>query len=138
MSQRARPQPERQSTHAPRPNRDPAALERVRALVAALPETSEKLAWGGPTFRVGRQARMFAMYVDDHHGDGRIALWCRAPDGVQELLVDADPERFFRPPYVGPQGWIGIRLDRAVDWGEIADFLADARRLAIAPAKRRR
>lgn len=70
------------------------------------------------------------MYLDDHHGDGRTALWVKAPPGVQELLVEAEPERFFRPPYVGPSGWIGIRLEGAVDWGEITDFLADGYRLA--------
>jgi hypothetical protein len=74
------------------------------------------------------------MYLDDHHGDGRIALWIKAPAGVQELLVEAEPERFFRPPYVGPSGWIGVRLDGAIDWAEIADFLADGYRLA-APKK---
>lgn len=126
------------STHPPRPNRRPTTLARVRALIAALPETSEKVAWGGPTFRVGRAERMFAMYLDDHHGDGRVALWCRAPAGLQELLVDAEPQRFFRPPYVGAQGWIGIRLDGAVDWDEIAAFLADAHGLATAGRRSRR
>jgi len=110
------------SKHPLRPLRRPKLLQRVRALVAALPETSEKLAWGGPTFRVGRAQNMFAMFLDDHHGDGRIAIWCKAPAGVQELLVEAEPERFFRPPYVGPNGWIGIRIDgTAVDWEEIAE-----------------
>ena len=121
------------SKHPLRPLRRPKLLQRVRALVAALPETSEKLAWGGPTFRVGRAQNMFAMFLDDHHGDGRIAIWCKAPAGVQELLVEAEPERFFRPPYVGPNGWIGIRIDgTAVDWEEIADFLADAWRMTAA------
>jgi len=121
------------SKHALRPLRRPKLLERVRALVGALPETSEKLAWGGPTFRVGKAQSMFAMFLDDHHGDGRVAIWCKAPPGVQELLVEAEPERFFRPPYVGPNGWIGIRIDgAAVDWEEIADFLADAWRMTAA------
>jgi hypothetical protein len=114
--------------HPSRPNRRPQLLERVRAICLAWPESSEKVAWGGPTFRV--KEKLFAMYLDDHHGDGRIALWVKAPPGVQELLVEAEPERFFRPPYVGPSGWIGIRLDGSVDWSEIADFLADGYRLA--------
>lgn len=114
--------------HPARPNRRPRLLERVRAICLAWPESAEKIAWGGPTFRV--KDKLFAMYLDDHHGDGRIALWVKAPPGVQELLVEAEPERFFRPPYVGPSGWIGIRLDGGVDWGEIADFLADGYRLA--------
>ena len=115
-------------SHPPRPNRRPALLERVRAICLPWPQASEKVAWGGPTFRV--KDKLFAMYLDDHHGDGRIALWVKAPPGVQELLVEAEPERFFRPPYVGPSGWIGIRLDGPVDWSEIADFLADGYRLA--------
>ena len=118
--------------HPPRPNRRPDLLEQVRSVCLAWPETSEKVAWGGPTFRV--KDKLFAMYLDDHHGDGRVALWVKAPAGVQELLVEAEPERFFRPPYVGPSGWIGIRLDGTVDWSEIGDFLADGYRLA-APKK---
>ena len=114
--------------HPSRPNRRPSLLENVRAICLAWPESSEKIAWGGPTFRV--KDKLFAMYLDDHHGDGRIALWVKAPPGVQELLVEAEPESFFRPPYVGPSGWIGIRLDGTVDWGEITDFLADGYRLA--------
>src|SRR5512139_1373461 len=113
--------------HPSRPNRRPQLLEQVRAICLVWPESSEKVAWGGPTFRV--KDKLFAMYLDDHHGDGRIALWIKAPAGVQELLVEAEPERFFRPPYVGPSGWIGVRLDGAVDWSEIADFLADGYRL---------
>lgn len=119
-------------SHPPRPNRRPDLLDQVRALCLHWPAASEKIAWGGPTFRV--KDKLFAMYLDDHHGDGRIALWIKAPAGVQELLVEAEPARFFRPPYVGPAGWLGIRLDRAVDWSEIADFLADGYRLA-APKK---
>lgn len=114
--------------HPARPNRRPRLLEQVRAICLGWPEASEKIAWGGPTFRV--KDKLFAMYLDDHHGDGRIALWVKAPPGVQALLVEAEPERFFRPPYVGPSGWIGVRLDGAVDWDEITDFLADGYRLA--------
>jgi hypothetical protein len=63
------------------------------------------------------------MFMDDHHGDGRLALWCAAPAGVQEALVEAEPGRYFRPPYVGHRGWLGVRLDRAPDWAEIAERL---------------
>lgn len=118
--------------HPPRPNSRPKLLDQIRAICLGWPEASEKIAWGGPTFRV--KDKLFAMYLDDHHGDGRIALWIKAPPGVQELLIEAEPERFFRPPYVGPSGWIGVRLDREVDWSEITDFLADGYRLA-APKK---
>jgi len=87
-------------------------LETVRRICLALPEATEKLAWGEPTFRV--KGKLFAMYAnaDNHHGGGRHALWCHAPSGTQEGLVEAAPDRFFVPPYVGKRGWIGVWLDR--------------------------
>ncbi len=88
-------------------------LERVRRICLALPESFEQEAWGEPTFRVRK--RMFAMFANDHHGDGRIALWCNAPLGVQEMLVRSMPEKVFVPPYVGVKGWIGLVLDRCDD-----------------------
>src|SRR5687768_15737190 len=91
------------------------ALARVRRLCLAFPATSEKLAWGAPTFRVGKSGKLFAMFADNHHGDGHKALWCHAPRGKQEVLVGSEPERFFRPPYVGPSGWIGLVLSRFSD-----------------------
>ena len=102
-------------------------LKRVRAVVQALPETSEKLAWGAPTFRV--REKMFAMYLDDHHGDGRLTLWCKAPPGAQEALVHAQPDHFFVPPYVGKGGWIGIHLDRGLEWNAIVALLDQAWRM---------
>jgi hypothetical protein len=99
------------------------SLARARKICLALPEAYEKIAWGAPTFRVA--GRQFAMYLDNHHGDGRVALWCKAPPGAQEILVGADPERFFVPPYVGPAGWIGIHLDKGLDWGVIAGLVRD-------------
>jgi hypothetical protein len=86
-------------------------LGRVRAICLGFPETTERLSHGSPTFFV-RDKKTFVMYLDDHHGDGRLALWCAAPPGVQEELVEEDPERFFRPPYVGHRGWLGVRIDR--------------------------
>ena len=88
-----------------------AATERVRAVSLALPETSERPSHGAPSFFV-REKRCFAMVLDDHHGDGIFGLWVAAPPGNQELLVAADPARFFRPPYVGHRGWLGVRLAR--------------------------
>jgi hypothetical protein len=85
-------------------------LPRVRRICLALPEAHEKIAWGEPTFRV--RDKLFAMFANNHHGDGRIALWCKAAPGAQEDLVAADPKHFFVPPYVGKAGWLGIRLDR--------------------------
>jgi hypothetical protein len=74
------------------------------------------------------------MFLDDHHGDGRLALWTAAPAGVQAEQVDDDPERFFVPPYVGYRGWLGVRLDRDPDWDEVAGIVADAWR-CVAPKK---
>ena len=88
-------------------------LERVRRICLGLPEAAEKEAWGAPTFRIRK--RLFAMYHDNHHGDGRIALWVNAPEGAQGMLVEAAPERIFVPPYMGPSGWIGLHLDRMDD-----------------------
>ncbi len=93
---------------------------RLRALALSLPEATEKEAWGDPTFRV--RDRIFAMVK---RGDGGLSVWLKAPEGVQEMLVEAAPDRFFRPPYVGHRGWIGIRLDRgpAPDWAEVEAHL---------------
>ena len=108
-------------------------LDRIRTICAGLPETSERLSHGHPAFFI-REKRSFAMVLDDHHGDGRFAIWCAAAPGTQELLVDADPEKFFRPPYVGHRGWIGVRLDRGLDWDEIAGILEDAYAEVAPPA----
>ena len=88
--------------------------DRLRAICLALPEAVEKETWGDPTFRV--RDKIFAM---QKAGDGRISLWCKAPPGSQMVLVGADPERFFVPPYVGHRGWIGVRLDHNVDWPQL-------------------
>ena len=110
-----------------------ATLRRIRELCLALPETSERLSHGHPTFFV-REKRAFLMVLDNFHGDGRFALWCAAEEGVQEMLVEADPERFFRPPYVGHRGWLGVRLDRGIHWDELAGIVEDAY-VEVAPAK---
>ncbi len=102
-------------------------LKEVREICLALPETTEKLAWGAPTFRV--RDKLFVHYRDNHHGDGRLAIWCKARPGAQEALVDADPKRFFVPPYVGPSGWVGLRLDVKIDWDQVADLVEEAYRL---------
>jgi predicted DNA-binding protein (MmcQ/YjbR family) len=139
---RARGRPRRRAPTAKKPApkisvvrtpADSAILRRLRAVCLALPEATEKIAWGEPTFRV--RDKMFAMFTDNHHGDGRVALWCKAPPGAQEILVGAAPKRFFVPPYVGHKGWIGVRLDVDVDWDEVADLVADAHGMT-APKKR--
>ena len=107
-------------------------LPRLRALCLALPEVTEKVSHGEPTWFV---RKTFVMYADHHHDD-RLAFWCAAPPGAQEELVAADPERFFRPPYVGGRGWLGVRLDRDPDWDEIAEIVRDAHR-EVAPKELR-
>ena len=103
---------------------DDAILERLRAACLAFPETTEQEAWGDPTFRV--RDKIFAM---QKCGDGRQSVWCKAPAGAQEVLTNADPERFFVPPYVGHRGWIGVRLDGPLDWDELRGLLADVYRI---------
>jgi len=111
------------------PVRDP--LDQVRQICLLLPEAYEKEAWGGPTFRVNR-GKMFVMYVDNHHNDGIIGIWCNAPLGAQAMLIDLDPKRFFKPPYMGPSGWIGMRLDTPrVDWKEVRSIIEDGYRMAL-------
>jgi hypothetical protein len=99
-------------------------LERLRAVCLALPDTSERLSHGAPTFFVRK--RPFVMVLTNHHGDGRFAIWCAAPTGLQQMLVEADSERFFVPPYVGHRGWLGVRLDRGLDWDELTGIVEDA------------
>ena len=107
----------------------PRALARLRKLCLELPEAHEVEAWGEPTFRV--RNKLFAMYADasNHHGGGRPAVWCKAAPGNQRVMMQAAPDRFFVPPYVGPSGWIGIWLDGGADWTELAELLRDAYRL---------
>jgi hypothetical protein len=108
-------------------------LERLREICLGLPETSERLSHGAPAFFV-RGKHVFLMVLTDHHGDERFAIWCPAPDGMQGMLVEADPERFFVPPYVGHRGWLGVRLDRGLDWNELAGIVEDAY-AEVAPPK---
>jgi hypothetical protein len=106
----------------------------LRTLCLALPEAHEVEAWGEPTFRV--RNKLFAMHAsaNTHHGGGRPAVWCKAAPGNQALMVQAAPDRFFVPPYVGPSGWVGIWLDRGVVWEEVAGLLEDSYRL-VAPKR---
>jgi hypothetical protein len=108
------------------------SLARVRKIIAAWPETSEKLSHGAPTWWGGKKT--FATFHPDHHGDGRLALWIKSTFEAQADLVAMDPEVFFVPPYVGPSGWVGVRLDRNADWGMIECLLLDGYRL-VAPKR---
>jgi hypothetical protein len=107
-------------------------LARVRKIVGQWPETSDKLSHGSPTFWGGKKT--FASIADNHHGDGRQALWIKSTRDAQDDLVAANPEIFFIPPYVGPSGWIAIRLDRGVDWGMVESLLEDGYRM-VAPKR---
>ena len=107
-------------------------LDRARAVIAAWPETDERLSHGSPTWWGGRKT--FATWAEDHHGDGRIALWIKSDFDTQEALVEANPDVFFVPPYVGPSGWIGVEVDGEVDWGVVEGLLEDGYR-AVAPKR---
>ncbi|MFJ3794019.1 MmcQ/YjbR family DNA-binding protein [Kitasatospora sp. NPDC090091] len=106
-------------------------VERLRAICLALPAVEERESHGEPTWfgGTGRRARVFTMLADHHHDD-RLAFWCPAPAGAQEALIAEDPTRFFRPPYVGHRGWVGVRLDvEPVDWARVEDLVTDAHAL---------
>jgi hypothetical protein len=98
--------------------------QRIRTLLLALPEVSERPSHGRPAFF--RAKRQFAFYMDRHHDDPHVAVWCAAPEGMQEVLIEGAPEHYFRPPYVGHRGWVGIRLDTGLAWDDVAGALEDA------------
>ena len=102
-------------------------LVRLRKIIGAWPETDERISHGSPTFWGGKKT--FASFHIDHHGDGRMAVWCKATHDTQETLVGAEPRIFFVPPYVGPSGWIGVELDGDVDWSIVAELLEDGYRM---------
>jgi hypothetical protein len=108
-------------------------LERVRRICAAFPEVTEKLSHGEPTFFIRK--RVFAMFDNNHHNEGHIAVWIPAAPGVQQMLIRKWPKKFFLPPYVGVRGWVGVEL-AAIDDEELAANLRDAWTL-IAPPKMR-
>jgi predicted DNA-binding protein (MmcQ/YjbR family) len=126
---------------------DDRLLERLRALCLALPEANERVSHGEPTWFAGK-GKVFAMLDNHHHGARHLAVWLPQPPGGQEALIAADPKRFFRPPYVGPSGWVGVVLDTRPDWRMLAGLIEQAFRhvatrklvaqLDEAPAPRRR
>jgi predicted DNA-binding protein (MmcQ/YjbR family) len=129
----------------PRPRRRPASrraarrpartpVDRLRAICLALPETTEKIAWGEPTWRV--RGRLFAQLDDHHHGADHLAVWLPAPLGEQEAMIFADRARFFRPPYVGHRGWVGVRIDGCPNWAVVARLVEQAYN-HVAPSRRR-
>jgi hypothetical protein len=108
-------------------------LDRLRAICLAFPEVTERPSHGAPTWFVRDKKAFVTFWEHGHHGDEFPHLWCAAPPGAQQELIAANPEQYFRPPYVGHRGWVGVRLDRGPDWAEIAEICADAYR-TIAPA----
>ena len=99
-----------------------ATIARLRKICMALPEANERLSHGEPTWFAGK-GKVFAMLDDHHHGAQHLSVHLPQPLGAQEALIDADPDRFFRPPYVGPSGWVGMVLDTKPDWGEVAGLV---------------
>ncbi|MEO8025759.1 MAG: MmcQ/YjbR family DNA-binding protein [Bryobacteraceae bacterium] len=107
-------------------------LQRVRRICLALPETTETVSHGAPTFFVRK--RVYAMFVNNHHNDGHIAVWIAAQPGVQESLIASEPKTYFRPPYVGVKGWVGIELSE-VDDEELGYHVLEAWRMIEAKQK---
>jgi hypothetical protein len=105
-----------------------AILDRLRAICMALPEAQEKTSHGEPTWFAGPKGKVFAMFDDHHHGAPHVAVWVPAELGVQAALVARDPARFFRPPYVGPKGWVGIVLGGRPSWRDVEDLVRRAYR----------
>lgn len=106
-------------------------IEQLRSICLSFPDATEKESHGEPTWFC---RKVFCRAAVDHHGDGIVGFWAPAAPGVQETMVDEDPVRFYRPPYLGPKGWLGVRLDVDVDWDEVRAIVGDAYRL-VAPKK---
>ena len=106
------------------PARADVALVKLRASCMALPGVTERPSHGMPAWFVGKL--QFAVFSNDHHGDGRIAMVCAAPAGVQAMLVDSNPDAYYVPPYVGHLGWIGVRLDKRLPWSQVAALVESA------------
>lgn len=117
----------RTSTHPIRPlsAADARLVERLRKLCLALPEADERVSHGEPTWFAGK-GKVFAMLDNHHHGSEHLSVWLPQPIGAQEALIEADPARFFRPPYVGVHGWVAVVLDTRPDWDMLAAMIRDA------------
>jgi hypothetical protein len=120
----------KRTTKPQHPDQGEKQIERVRRICLALPGATEKLSHGEPTFFV---KKVFAMCSNNHHHDGHIAVVIPAAIGIQEMLIKTSPKKFYRPPYLGVSGWVGIELNRVSD-KELAFHINEAWRL-IAPKK---
>jgi hypothetical protein len=110
-------------------------LAELRRICTALPEVTERPSHGAPTWFVRDRRTFVTLWEHGHHDNEFPHLWCAAPPGAQQELIAADPSRFFRPPYVGHRGWLGVRLDGDVDWAEIAELCQDAYETVATPKK---
>lgn len=103
------------------------ALERVRKICLTLPETSERLSHGEPAWFAGK--KLFATWEDHHHGDPVVGLWIKGAEGLQEMLVANEPQRYYRPKYVGHKGWIGVNMECDIDWPYVTDLIRESYRM---------
>jgi hypothetical protein len=110
------------------------SLAHIRRICLGFPEVTERLSHGAPTWFVRGKVTFVSFFGNGHHDNQFPHVWCAAPPGAQAELIAADPERFFRPPYVGHRGWLGVRTDRGVDWSELAELFEDAYRV-VAPRR---
>jgi hypothetical protein len=135
---KAKPKKRRVATHPVKKQtaETRALLATLRPICLALPDATEKAAWGAPTWRVN--GRIFAQLDDHHHGSPHVSVWLPAPDGAQAALIEAEPDHIFRPPYVGHNGWIGVRLDTDPNWAMVEALVAQAHALIAARKKSRR
>lgn len=108
------------------------ALDRLRTICMNFPEVTERVSHGAPTWFAGKKVFVQA-WPDGHHDNDFPHLWCAAPPGVQAEVLETEPDRFFRPPYVGHRGWLGVRLDGDLDDGELAALCEEAYRTAATP-----
>jgi uncharacterized protein YdhG (YjbR/CyaY superfamily) len=120
-----------------RKNGRQAQLTRVRRMCAKLPSVSEKMSHGTPTFFVEKDKGVFAMFADNHHQDGHLALWVPVAEGLQPLLIDDAPAIYFKPPYVGSGGWVGIELNQIRD-DALQIHLSDAWTIVAAGRRKRK
>jgi hypothetical protein len=101
-------------------------LDKLREICLSMPHATERPSHGEPCWFINDK-KLFVMFANRHHDD-RVAMWCAAPPGVQEVLVSTEPSKYFRPPYVGHRGWMGVYLDVQVDWEEIRGIMEEAYR----------
>lgn len=117
------------STHPVKPlsRADRPLVNRLRAICLALPEANERVSHGEPAWFAGK-GKTFAMLDNHHHGADHLGVWLPQPPDVQAALIESDPRIFFRPPYVGPRGWVGVVLGAHTDWDMLAELVRQAYR----------